>query len=241
MGVIILLTSFDRFGIQELLLGKLAGKIRVYDGFEPNWYVDCGNKICLSIFMSSFVLNLKELIGFFITVAKRCKDRSFKLNIKLDPEDLDCDKPNTKIRIQADLEKLYIGKEFKGEKNYSRMMSTLFVILMYSGGMPIMYLIGFVFYFITFVVNKFLMINYFKKSRTLTRTVPLFSMDFLQYGLFLHYISGFFILTNPQAFVTRSKKGKVKPIIDPKKLLKHLGIEDNNENKVAVDFIVSNF
>lgn len=50
---------------------------------------------------------------------------------------------------------------FKGEKAYSRMMSTLFVILMYSGGMPIMYLIGFVFYIVTYFVNKFLLINYY--------------------------------------------------------------------------------
>lgn len=118
------------------------------------------------------------------------------------------------------------------------MMSTLFVVLMYSGGMPIMYAIGLVFYIVTYCVNKFLLINYYKKSRTLTRTVPLFSMDFLQYGLFLHYVSGFFMLTNPLAFYTKHKTGGQPAMINPHHLLGKLGITENKNNKVFVDLFV---
>ena len=42
----------------------------------------------------------------------RFKDRSFKMSLKQDPEDEDDDVPNSRIKIQADLEKLYTGKEF---------------------------------------------------------------------------------------------------------------------------------
>jgi hypothetical protein len=41
------------------------------------------------------------------------------------------------------------------------MMSTLFVIQMYTGGMPILYLVGFIFYLATYTVNKFLLIHYY--------------------------------------------------------------------------------
>ena len=200
MGIIVLITSFDSIGITQMVLGDLADKHNIYEGFEPNWYMEYGNKICIFIFMSSFVVNSKDLWLVALTNVRRCRDRSFKLNLKLDPEDEDCDKPNTKIRIQSDLEKLYTGKEFRGEKAYSRMMSTLFVILMYSSGMPFMYMIGLVFYTVTFCVNKFLLIYYYKKSRTLTRTIPLFSMDFLKFGLLLHILCACFMLTNPEAF-----------------------------------------
>ena len=61
--------------------------------------MEFGNKICIMIFMSSFLINSKDITSFFITAVKRCRDRKFKLNIKLDPEDEDCDKPNTRIRI----------------------------------------------------------------------------------------------------------------------------------------------
>ena len=49
------------------------------------------------------------------------------------------------------------------------MMSTMFVIQMYSSGMPILYFNGLIFYLVTYCVNKFLLIYYYQKSRTLTR------------------------------------------------------------------------
>ena len=104
------------------------------------------------------------------------------------------------------MEALYTGKEFKGEKAYSRMMSTLFVILMYSSGMPILYFIGCMFYFVTYWVNKFLLINYYKKSTTLTRTIPLFAMDFMKYSLFMHSFVSLLMLTNPIAFKTKNRE-----------------------------------
>ena len=90
--------------------------------------MDFGNKICIFIFMSSFLVNSKDIVRFMVTVFVRLIDRRGKLNLKLDPEDEDDDTPNTRIRVQSDLEKLYKGKIFKGEKAYSRMMSTMFVI-----------------------------------------------------------------------------------------------------------------
>lgn len=123
--------------------------------------MDYGKSICIFIFMSSFVVNSRDLGRWILTMIVRCIDRKGKINIKLDPEDEDCDQPNTRIRIQADLEKLYMGKIFKGEKAYSRMMSTMFVIQMYSSGMPILYLNGFVFYIVTYWANKILLIYYY--------------------------------------------------------------------------------
>ena len=52
MGVIILLTSFDSLGIQDIVLGELSTNSTVYSGFEPNWYMQNGNKLCIMVFMS---------------------------------------------------------------------------------------------------------------------------------------------------------------------------------------------
>ena len=71
----------------------------MYSGFEPGWYMTFGNKVCVMIFMSSFLVNSKDFIQYFFTVVYRFRDRKFKMNIKLDPEDEDCDLPNTRIRI----------------------------------------------------------------------------------------------------------------------------------------------
>ena len=99
MGLIVLITSFDRLGIREFLMSNLVDDIKVYKGFESQWYMEQGNKICIVIFMSSFLINSKEIGAYLLAELRRCRDRRFKFNIKLDPEDEDCDKPNTRIRV----------------------------------------------------------------------------------------------------------------------------------------------
>ena len=140
--------------------------------FTSDWYVDIGSKVCIFIFMSSFLKNVSGILLYVVLGCRRIIDRGCKSDLKNDPEDPEDDLPNTKQKIQADLEKIYTGKMFEGEKTYSRMMSTLFVILMYCSGMPILYFIGAVFYTVTYLVNKYLLINFYKKSTTLTRTIP---------------------------------------------------------------------
>jgi len=98
------------------------------------------------------------------------------------------------------LEELYTGKEFEGEKAFSRMMSTLFVILMYSSGMPILYVIGAFFYGFTYFVSKALIIKFYRTSTTLSRTIPKYTMEAVKYGIILHLATGFMMITNPIPF-----------------------------------------
>jgi hypothetical protein len=83
---------------------------------------------------------------------------------------------------------------------------------MFSSGMPILYLTGFVFYIVTYSVNKFLLINYYQKSRTLTRTIPLFTMEYLKYGILLHLAAACLMLTNKLAFITKDRSSGVDPL-----------------------------
>lgn len=214
MGIITLITSFDKIGVTEMILGENAESFNVYDSFTPDWYMDYGKKICLYIFMSSFLINAKDLTEYFKKELIRLWDRNFKTNLKFDPEDEDCDLPNSRERVQVRLEQLYMGDVFKGEKNYSRMISTLFVILTYCSGMPIMYVNGFIFYLVTYCVNKYLLLSFYQKSRTLTRSIPLFIAGTLKYGIIIHLAMSMLMLTNKEGFKTQTTYQGVPPIID---------------------------
>ena len=132
---------------------------------------------------------------------RRVSDRNFKFSqMKQDLEDEDDDQPNSKIKVQSDLLDLYTGKEFEGEMAYSRMMSTLFVILMYSSGMPVLYIIGSIFFTMTYMIEKFLIINYYKKSQSLKRIVPMVAMKILRLGILLHMFNACMMLSNPDIF-----------------------------------------
>ena len=85
------------------------------------------------------------------------------MNLKKFPDvhpDID-DQPNTKLALQEDLEKLYTGQNYESEKSLARMMSVCLVILFFSSGMPILYLIGFVQFFSTFWLHKTLLMQYY--------------------------------------------------------------------------------
>ena len=223
MGLIALIQSLSIFhGLNAVLLDWTALTFKSYPGFTPEWYMDQGKKICLFIFLSSFLSNTQDINKFAQAIVVRFYDRKFKMHLKKDPEDEDDDEPNTRQKIQSDLETLYTGKEFQGEKAFSRMMSTLFVVMLYSSGMPILYPVGFVFYLATYFANKLLIIKFYQKSRTLTRTIPIFSQRFLKVGLVLHMIGALFMLTNPDAFTTKQRDSPVIEKFDPVKQVKEL-------------------
>ena len=56
---------------------------------------------------------------------------------------------------------MYQGPPFPGEKVFSRMMSTLLVILSFSGAMPVLYILGIMFYSMTYFVNKVVLFKFY--------------------------------------------------------------------------------
>ena len=102
---------------------------------------------------------------------------------------------------------MYTGGEFAGGKTFSRMMSTLMVLITYSSGMPVLYIVGAIFFGLTYKVNKLVIIKYYQKTLSLNRVVPQYSMQFLTIVLFIHIIVGCFMLTNPSLFKTESSNG----------------------------------
>jgi len=214
MGLIQLFISFDNWGIQDMLMGGTVESKDRFSDFTSDWYSSSGNKICLFLVISSFISNFIDLSQFVIILYKRWRDRRYKFQLKYDLDDEDDDQPNSRIKIQGDLEELYTGPDFRGEKAYSRMMSTLFVIQLFCSGMPVMYMIGAVFYTVTFIINKVLILKFYNKSRTFTRTIPLFSSDFFKYGLILHMFMALIMLTTPEIFETKDENQHRISIVD---------------------------
>ena len=91
-----------------------------------------------------------------------------------------------------------MGGEFSGEKQFSRMMSILLVCMSYSSGMPILYVGGFFYFTLTYIVNKVMLFQYYKKTTNLDRTLPLYTMTFLKYSIFIHMFIGVLMFSNSQ-------------------------------------------
>lgn len=76
------------------------------------------------------------------------------------------------------------------------MMSIFLVIMVFSGGMPVLYIFAFAFFFFTYFVNKILLIQYYKTSLTFTYEIPLACARLFKYAIILKFIVGFFMFLN---------------------------------------------
>ena len=61
MAVIFLIEGFDPTGMAATLLGKDSQQQKMaYEGFESDWYMKIGLKLCFTVFASTIITNIKE-------------------------------------------------------------------------------------------------------------------------------------------------------------------------------------
>jgi len=206
MGLIALILGFDFMGFNQFFLGgREMYKREVFHGFTSAWYMKIGQFVCFTIYMSSFVKNCIEITLASFHMCRRFKDRGCRGRLKKNQDDEFDDEALTKLKYHDDLVKLYTGRKFEGEKAYSRMMQTVFVIFTYSSGMPILYLVGAFFCTFTYIIMKFLLLKYYRRSTTVTRTIPMTMMKYLKFALILHIVFSLSMLTQSQPFQVAEK------------------------------------
>lgn len=97
--------------------------------------------------INSASTQIMQLLYYLWNLTKRFWDRGFSLDLK-----------KTKQLIQEDYEQIYIGPEIDIQMRYAETLSIIFVVLLYSSGMPLLnILLPFNFAF-TFIVDKYLCI-----------------------------------------------------------------------------------
>ena len=175
-----------------------------YSSFTPYWYMDIGKGFSIFLFTSVFVTGTDDLKNYMKLIAKQFYDRGFRYRLKSDPTDEDDDNVYTKFKVQKDLIGLYTGPKIKGAKVFARMMSTLFIIMMYSSGMPIIYFVGMFWFTIMYIINKLLIVKYYQTTMTFTRIIPEYSIILLKTGIIFHILCACFMLTNAEPFETIS-------------------------------------
>lgn len=75
----------------------------------------------------------------------QCLDRKCKRDYKV-----------TKQYMQEDYHNVYMGPEFLVEVRYSQIMTFYMIAMIYSSGMPVLYIISFFQFFVMYWFDKFL-------------------------------------------------------------------------------------
>lgn len=112
------LTLVSQFNIVKMLEENLSNdtgrKWSSYDGFDGRWYYEIGSIITTTMIINCFWANLIELFIFARKGFSRLRDRDYKDNKKMDPDDDFCDDVNTNLMTQKELNDLYTGNPFNG-------------------------------------------------------------------------------------------------------------------------------
>jgi hypothetical protein len=115
-----------------------------YEDFDPSWYSDVGTTINFTMFINIFVPHLSAFMGVFLNFLKRCSDGGCSGGKR------------TKKTNKKEYLDLYTGPNFGIDIRYAQLLTFIFVSLVYSSGIPILYFCVLLYLIITYFVDKYL-------------------------------------------------------------------------------------
>jgi hypothetical protein len=148
-GIVILLVNAR---IQDIALPSFIPLFQgKYEDFTVEWYRVVGSTISFTMLINIASPHAEAFVKMFVGSLKRCIDRG-----------CGCDMAKTKYLLQEDYELSYTGPEFLIEVRYSQILASFYIMMFYSSGMPILYVIGLCQFFLTYWVDKLLFLRFYK-------------------------------------------------------------------------------
>eukprot|EP00347_Sterkiella_histriomuscorum_P019608 403340984 len=160
-----------------------------FQDFTVEWYRVVGTTICLTMMINVIAPHIGAFIKIFIKSFKRCVDRGCT-----------CNKRKTKKLLQDEYNEVYSGPEFLIEVRYAQVMTSIFITMIYSSGMPILYLVAMTQFFMMYWVDKFLFIKVYKNPPRYGIELSDISRKVLMYSVLVHLCFGFYIYSNSSIF-----------------------------------------
>jgi hypothetical protein len=153
IAMVVLLVNFkvkiDALKDFPILNGK-------YEEFTVEWYQDVGATLCYTILMSTVTPHASKIALPTVTMIKRMWDRGWSNDVSNDKGEA-----LTKMVLQSDWEALYTGPEIPTFFVYGQLFTSLWCVMTYSSGMPILYPILSFNYFVLYWVYKLLLLKHY--------------------------------------------------------------------------------
>mmetsp|Transcript_7230 Transcript_7230/g.6337 ORF Transcript_7230/g.6337 Transcript_7230/m.6337 type:complete len:521 (+) Transcript_7230:2062-3624(+) len=182
-GVLVFLVNLN-LGISLANFPIFAGPYTKLDVF---WYREIGSTIVLTMIFNIFSPHLTEFISLGILEILKCRDRSWT-----------CDKRRTKQITQKQYEEINTGPEFPITDRYSQIITLIWLTLMFSSGLPLLYPIAMCTVFLMYWVDKITLLRVYKNPLPYTYELPMKAMRLFKYAIVTHFIIGLYMYSNVQ-------------------------------------------
>lgn len=181
---------------------------------SAGWYYEVGRVICMILLAHVLIFQAKKLFQVCC----------FKCRINCDRRLAKRKNMLTRKATQLDWNILNTGKEFDVTLNYSSMHIVSWVTMCFSTSMPVLYLIAFLYYFLTYHVDKYLVINYYSKSKSFNEQIPIKSFNLFKWPILFHLVFSMITFSDGQIFFNADFK--------PQELgLNHVGLAANGASR----------
>jgi hypothetical protein len=210
IGVLLLLVNMDAFQDPDaLFLGFLPILNGEFTDMDSDWYSKLGVTISFSLVLGIFTPHASYFFFAFLTMCLRrvdsgwrgLEDMSRAEEIKEaggDPNDPNTIDVHTGKLIQDDLNALWTGEEIYSHYVYASVYSYLWVVLMYSTGLPVLYVCAFFFFMIFYWAYKWLLLKYYKRTEKFNQRLPIQATTNIPVGLVIHLCFGSLMISNSQ-------------------------------------------
>ncbi|MCQ2818082.1 MAG: hypothetical protein MJ252_12520 [archaeon] len=160
-----------------------AGK---YIDITPGWCENVGVVILFSTIIGVATPHLSSLGFALFSYLRRCCDGG------------GCYGTSTSKENKKDYYDLYTGPVFGMETRYASILSTFWVCMFYGAPMPILNVIFFVYIFLTFVVDKFLILRYYRKPPVIDLKTASTFINYSFVALAIHLAFSIWTYGNPK-------------------------------------------
>ena len=76
------------------------------------------------------------------------------------------------------------------------MMTMIYVVMFYGSGIPVLYLVAAIYFFVTYWTDKFLILHYYRKPEFLDHRLAIQILGWMKVAVLLHLAGGILMYSN---------------------------------------------
>lgn len=149
------------------------------------WYIDVGTQIILAMILEVGAPHIIPISMLIFYSFSRFRDRGFT-----------CDKRKSKKYLQSEYEELYTGPEFHLDARLAQIVAITWTTFMYAPGLPILFIIAGVNFFIIYWIDKWLILRFYRTPKNYDEQSIEFCINQMRWSFYFHIIIGGFVFSN---------------------------------------------
>lgn len=162
--------------------------------FNVDWFETGGVGIIIVMIINIISPHVGSLYGYY-----RFRSRISKVERHL-TEEMETDDKYKIWYTQEDLNQFYLGPPFRLNYRYTQILVNFYICWMYAISMPVLPIIGFISFFFSYWIDKFLFCNFYRIPPKYSDKIGSRSTSLIGYGVILHIFMSCWMLGNSQIF-----------------------------------------